>query len=212
MLKNSICILLLAILAISVASIFLPISIFSGCAMHLSDKEYPPITYTGDGDFIDHGRKCSHTRFVLKLGEIDLTKVNSRQYKIEGLPETRFSTGLVIRTPYGSLVYDLGEKPIRKCSDAKVEMTLKDVEGTLLFKISDLLQDYVWTNGSPENNTCFVYGSSSHNVKYNNDKMRNTFFKADPSKTYYLNINVLVPSKDRTEAAVYASGGGWKVE
>jgi hypothetical protein len=38
-----------------------------------TDRKYPDLNYTGDGNFTDHGRSAGIFRTVLDLGSVDLT-------------------------------------------------------------------------------------------------------------------------------------------
>ena len=38
-----------------------------------TDRKFPDLNYTGDGNFTDYGRKAGILRFVLDLGAVNLT-------------------------------------------------------------------------------------------------------------------------------------------
>ena len=55
-----------------------------------TDRKYPDLNYTGDGNFTDYGRKAGIFRFVLDLGDVDLTESSVSKFELKGLPEVEF--------------------------------------------------------------------------------------------------------------------------
>jgi hypothetical protein len=54
-----------------------------------TDRKYPDLNYTGDGNFTDYGRKAGILRFVLDLGAVNLTEASVSKFELKGLPESR---------------------------------------------------------------------------------------------------------------------------
>ena len=69
------------------------------------DRDYGRIEYAGDGVFHDRGIERAVHRFLVELGEIDLTKAEVYTFKFMGLPpEDMFTLGLVLQSEDGGFI------------------------------------------------------------------------------------------------------------
>ena len=68
-----------------------------------TDRKYPDLNYTGDGNFTDYGRKAGILRFVLDLGDVDLTEASVSKFELKGLPEVEFVCYLRVDHPLPTL-------------------------------------------------------------------------------------------------------------
>ena len=64
-----------------------------------TDRKFPDLNYTGDGNFTDYGRKAGILRFVLDLGEVDLKEDGTQVHRLKGLPEVEFVCYLRVDHP-----------------------------------------------------------------------------------------------------------------
>mgnify|MGYP001478147997 CR=1 FL=1 len=95
-----------------------------------TDRKFPDLNYTGDGNFTDYGRKAGILRFVLDLGAVDLKKENLREFELKGLPEVEFVCYLRVDHPLPVL----GRPKDFKAGDLVVEMALEDQGGKVVFR------------------------------------------------------------------------------
>ena len=50
--------------------------------------------YSGDGTFTDFGPQSAHERYLVDLGPVDLSRSNTRTFRMLGLPSTELTIGL----------------------------------------------------------------------------------------------------------------------
>ena len=94
-----------------------------------TDRKFPDLNYTGDGNFTDYGRKAAIMRFFLDLGEVDLKEASVQTHELNGLPAVKFVCYLRVDHPL-----PLSGKPNDfKAGDTVMEMILKDQDGKEVF-------------------------------------------------------------------------------
>ena len=94
-----------------------------------TDRKYPDLNYTGDGNFTDYGRKAGILRFVLDLGDIDLNESSVSKFELKGLPEVEFVCYLRVDHPLPTL----GKPKDFEAGNLVVGMSLEDENGTQVF-------------------------------------------------------------------------------
>ena len=157
------------------------------------DREFPRLNYTGDGEFVDHGRKSGIFRFVLDLGQVNLKEEFTKIYELKGLPEVEFVCYLRVDQPLGISGKWDGEF---KAGHHVVEMILSDEDGIEVFSESAPLSRWTWSG------SVGALQSDLYTTK--------TMFTPKQAKSYKLSLRV--PKKE-TEAPVgrlLLMGGGWK--
>ena len=157
-----------------------------------TDRNFPDLNYTGDGNFTDYGRKAGILRFVLDLGAVNLTEASVSKFELKGLPEVEFVCYLRVDHPLPTL----GKPKNFEAGDSVVEMTLEDENGTKVFLEKAPLKNWVWSGsvGAPQSD---LY-------------TRKTIFTPKKGKVYYIKLknnegNLKVP-----KAEILIMGGGWK--
>ena len=113
-----------------------------------TDRKYPDLKYTGDGNFTDYGRKAGILRFVLDLGDIDLTESSVSKFELKGLPEVEFVCYLRVDHPLPTL----GKPKGFEAGNSVVEMSLEDENSTQVFSEKAPLKNWIWSGsvGAPQ--------------------------------------------------------------
>ena len=157
-----------------------------------TDRKYPDLNYTGDGNLTDYGRKAGILRFVLDLEEVDLKKENLREFELKGLPEVKFVCYLRVDHPLPTL----GKPKNFGAADSVVEMTLEDENGTKAFSEKAPLKNWVWSGsvGAPQSD---LY-------------THKTVFTPEKDKSYRISLKVREGNANAPQAQLLLMGGGWK--
>ena len=157
-----------------------------------TDRKYPDLSYTGDGNFTDHGRKAGISRFALDLGSVDLTEGSVSMFELKGLPEVRFICYLRLDHPLPTS----GKPKDFNGSDLLVELSLEDEKGTQVFLEKAQLISWVWSGvvGAPQ--------SDLYTLK--------TTFTPKKGKVYYLKLKNNEGNLNAPKAKILLMGGGWK--
>ena len=176
-------IILKLLLAIGLSVLFL-----AGC--------YNMPEYSGDGHLIDNGVRSATDRYVLNLGEIDLSQRGTKTYRFMNLPEEGFVAGIEIRvSPKDRSIIERREiKPI-------VLLELSAVGDEVVFMQKERLDMWTWSVPIGES-TAFIYGRGEPG----------TYFQPLPHVEYTLAITVLQPDPGQLQytASLLAKSGGWK--
>ena len=157
-----------------------------------TDRKYPDLNYTGDGNFTDYGRKAGILRFVLDLGEVDLKKDGTQVHRLKGLPEVEFVCYLRVDHPLPTL----GKPKNFGAADSVVEMSLEDENGTQVFSEKAPLKNWVWSGsvGAPQSDL-YTY---------------KTIFTPETGKTYLITLTKNKGNLKAPRAEFLLMGGGWK--
>ena len=157
-----------------------------------TDRKYPNLNYTGDGNFTDYGRKAGIFRFVLDLGAVDLTEAGVSKFELKGLPEVKFVCYLRVDHPLPTL----GKPKNFGAGDLVVEMTLEDENGTKVFSEKAPLKNWVWSGsvGAPQSDL-YTY---------------KTVFTPKKGNHYRLSLKIRAGNPDAPQAQFLLMGGGWK--
>jgi hypothetical protein len=157
-----------------------------------TDRKYPDLNYTGDGNFTDYGRKAGIFRFVLDLGAVDLTEANVSKFELKGLPEVKFVCYLRVDHPLPTL----GKPKNFGAGDLVVEMTLEDENGTKAFSEKAPLKNWVWSGsvGAPQSDL----------------NTRKTIFTPEARKTSFITLTNNKGNLKAPKAQILLMGGGWK--
>ena len=157
-----------------------------------TDRKYPDLNYTGDGNFTDYGRKAGILRFVLDLGDIDLTESSVSKFELNGLPEVEFVCYLRVDHPLPTL----GKPKNFGAADSVVEMSLEDENGTQVFSEKAPLKSWTWSGsvGAPRSD---LY-------------THKTIFTPEKDKSYRLSLKIREGKPDAPQAQLLLMGGGWK--
>lgn len=177
------------------------LTLLQGCCLFVHDRAYPKINYEGDGNFVNYGRCSAIGRFNLKLGIIDLAHNHTTNYKIKGLPETKFAFIIIIDYPLPDPKYFLlgipePKKP--KWSEAVINLTMLNRNGVEVFKKEASLNDWIWSGA--------IHGKTSELWS------PETRFIPDPAQEYLLKLEVKNASSESPSAELVATGGGWKMQ
>ena len=158
-----------------------------------TDRKYPDLNYTGDGNFTDYGRKAGILRFVLDLGEADLKKNATQVHQLKGLPEVEFVCYLRVDHPLPTF----GSPKNFEAEDLVVEMTLEDENRTEVFSEKAPLKNWTWSGsvGAPQSD---LY-------------TRKTIFTPEKGKSYRISLKIAEGNPDAPKAQILLMGGGWKV-
>ena len=157
-----------------------------------TDRKYPGLNYTGDGNFTDYGRKAGILRFVLDLGAVDLKEDGTQVHQLKGLPEVEFVCYLRVDHPLPTL----GKPKNFEAADSVVEMTLEDENGTKVFSEKAPLKNWTWSGsvGAPQSDL-YTY---------------KTVFTPEKEKPYRLSLKIREGNPDAPQAQLLLMGGGWK--
>jgi len=157
-----------------------------------TDRKYPDLNYTGDGNFTDYGRKAGILRFVLDLGAVNLTEASVSKFELKGLPKVEFVCYLRIDHPLPTI----GKPKDFEAGDLVVEMSLEDEKGTKVFSEKAPLKNWVWSGS---------VGASQSDLY-----TRNTMFTPMKGKSYPLSLRVSECNLGASKARLILMGGGWK--
>lgn len=157
-----------------------------------TDRKYPDLNYTGDGNFTDYGRKAGILRFVLDLGDIDLTESSVSKFELKGLPEVEFVCYLRVDHPLPTL----GKPKDFEAGNLVVGMSLEDENGTQVFSEKAPLKNWIWSGsvGAPQSD---LY-------------THKTVFTPEKDKSYRLSLKIREGKLDAPQAQILLMGGGWK--
>ena len=157
-----------------------------------TDRKFPDLNYTGDGNFSDYGRKAGILRFVLDLESIDLKEASVKQFELKGLPEVEFVCYLRVDHPLPTL----GKPKNFGAADLVLEMTLEDENGTKVFLEKAPLKNWVWSGsiGAPQSD---LY-------------THKTMFTPKKGKSYRLSLKIAKGNVGAPQAQLLLMGGGWK--
>jgi len=158
------------------------------------DRAFPGLIYTGDGKFVDHGRKSGIFRFVLDLGQVNLKEELNEIYELKGLPEVEFVCYLRVDQPLGISGKWDGEF---KAGHHVVEMVLSDEDGIEVFSESAPLSRWTWS-GSVGGLQSDLYTTR-------------TMFTPEQAKLYKLSLRVPKKETEAPAGRLLLMGGGWKV-
>ena len=158
-----------------------------------TDRKFPDLNYTGDGNFTDYGRKAGILRFVLDLESIDLKEASVKQFELKGLPEVEFVCYLRVDHPLPTL----GKPKNFEAGDLVVEMTLEDENRTKVFLEKAPLKNWVW--------------SGSIGATRSDLYTRKTIFTPEKGKSYRISLKISEGNFQAPKAKFLLMGGGWKV-
>ena len=158
-----------------------------------TDRKYPDLNYTGDGNFTDYGRKAGIFRFVLDLGAVDLTEASVSKFELNGLPEVEFVCYLRVDHP---LPTGLGQPKDFEAGNLVVGMSLEDENGTQVFSEKAPLKSWTWSGsvGAPQSD---LY-------------THKTIFTPETGKTYFITLTKNKGNLKAPKAEFLLMGGGWK--
>ena len=157
-----------------------------------TDRKYPDLNYTGDGNFTDYARKAGILRFVLDLGAVNLTEASVSKFELKGLPKVEFVCYLRIDHPLPTI----GKPKDFEAGDLVVEMSLEDEKGTKVFSEKAPLKNWVWSGS---------VGASQSDLY-----TRKTIFTPMKGKSYPLSLRVSECNLGASKARLILMGGGWK--
>ena len=157
-----------------------------------TDRKYLDLNYTGDGNFKDYGRKAGILRFVLDLGDVDLTKASVSKFELKGLPEVEFVCYLRVHHPLPTL----GKPKDFEAGNLVVGMSLEDENGTQVFSEKAPLKSWTW--------------SGSVGLSQSDLYTRKTIFTPEAGKIYFITLTKNKGNLKAPKAEFLLIGGGWK--
>jgi hypothetical protein len=157
-----------------------------------TERKYPDLNYSGDGNFTDYGRKAGIFRFVLDLGHVDLTEASVSKFELKGLPEVEFVCYLRVDHPLPTL----GKPKDFEAGNLVVGMSLEDENGRQVFSEKIPLKSWVWSGsvGAPQSDL-YTY---------------KTVFTPKKGNHYRLSLKIREGNLDAPQAQFLLMGGGWK--
>ena len=191
----------------------IPLAANAGILGLLSAKKsaYPSgySDYAGDGKFTDYGTRNAANRFVVDLGAIDLTKSAKHEFKLGGLPQVQFNTGIGLELEHP---FDVPGVPNDSKPDwfdqVSVKMRLADATtGKVVFEFGEKLSRYTWTNAGPKPKWSLLYNRGDFKPAQNN-----SMFVPKEDAKYKLVVEVKSKVDRAVPAQLLIRGGGWKVE
>jgi hypothetical protein len=117
---------------------------------------YNARSYRGDGTFTDHGRFWGSGRYVIDLGDVDLSARGVRHYQMVGLPPERLAVGLGFRAASASQGAN-ESVPLK----AVIRLEVASSAGTVIHEERPLSQ---WLRSSSGEFPTFVYCKGSGNT------------------------------------------------
>ena len=157
-----------------------------------TDRKYPNLNYTGDGNFTDYGRKAGILRFVLDLGDVDLTEASISKFELKGLPEVEFVCYLRVNHPLPTF----GQPKDFDAGNLVVRMSLEEENGTQVFSEKAPLKRWTW--------------SGSVGALQSDLYTRKTIFTPEVGKTYFITLTKNKGNLKAPKAEFILMGGGWK--
>ena len=157
-----------------------------------TDRKYPDLIYTGDGNFTDYGRKAGIFRFVLDLGSVDLTEATVSKFELKGLPEVEFVCYLRVHHPLPTL----GQPKGFGAGNLVVGMSLEKENGTQVFSEKARLKSWTW--------------SGSVGALQGDLYTYKTVFTPKKGNHYRLSLKIREGNSDAPQAQLLLMGGGWK--
>lgn len=166
------------------------------CSTILLAACYDTSEYFGDGHFTDKGISSATDRYVLSLGEVNLSAIGTKVFKIAGLPETEFVVGIEIDDRS-----DDQDAIDQRAIDALVSLELSHASGQVIFRRQARLADWTWSIGVGESKA-FLYQSGR----------AGSYFRPLRQDQYNLKLTVHQADSSRAEytAVLMAKSGGWK--
>lgn len=157
---------------------------------------YDVSEYSGDGHLTDNGIRAATDRYVLNLGEVDLSQLGTKTYRIANLPEANFVTGIEIRVAPKDR--DSIEK---RAISPTILLELSRSDGEIVFTKNENLNAWTWSVPVGESRA-FIYGRGEPG----------TYFQSLSQTEYTLTLTVLQanPSQSQYTALLVAKSGGWK--
>lgn len=172
-------------------------------------------TIKGDGTLTDRGPGVAISRFVLDLGDIDLSVRGERVLRFAGLPREDFFVHLRLALqPEDKLLLETDDPDTAEAlgleargslaartpgSTAVVQLSVKGRDGRTLVEYSGRLADWTWS-GALGGDEVRLYDSS-----------RDFLLECTtPDETYELAIAVVEPAPRQSSAKLLIEGGGWK--
>ena len=162
---------------------------------------YPDVRACGDATATDYGPRAAYNRVIVELKEIDLGAEGAYSFSLCELPDEQLTFGLVLPLPERTRERPdiVGEAKSSDVGTVKVELSIIDEEGQLLFSHGGQLEEWIWGYGatSPDG-AAFIYPLR---LRFTPNKARN----------YQLEL-AISPGLQRVavKAQLMASGGGWK--
>jgi hypothetical protein len=114
--------------------------------------------YSGDGVFTDYGEYASLNRFVVNFGILSLTKTGEVSFTVGGLPEARYTAGILLQTPFSLDICQTTNRLTIPWGRARVAMILKERNGKTVLNVSGYLSEYGIGNDGPEQDLVFLTG------------------------------------------------------
>lgn len=157
---------------------------------------YDVSEYSGDGHLNDNGVFAATDRYVLNLGEVDLSRRGTKTYRIANLPEVDFVVGIeiIVNPEFQAIIKKRTINPV-------ILLELSQLDGEIVFTKKANLNDWTWSVTVDEDRI-FAYGRGESG----------TYFRPLPQYKYTLTITVLKsdPSHSEYRALLIAKSGGWK--
>lgn len=172
----------------------------TGCGLIIRDwTVYSEDTYKGTGTMTDHGGSSGLDRFVLDLGEVDLSKPSTVSYKMSNLPPVKLDL-LVHMThfPPDASAYNTAIG----YNKSQIKVTLKTDTGKLVAQHEKPLSKWGWSPNRDDAGqltyTARDFGwGSAFTPKKNEAFVLTLEITPDPSST------------GTTPGRVRVAGGGW---
>ena len=160
--------------------------------MRAAKTRHPPVSYRGDGKFVDTGPEAGIDRFVVDLGDVDLTSDGRYSCELRGLPKAHFVAHLRVATP---LVYSRADRPQTGWGLTKVQLQLHETD-ELVFDVNRPLNEWIWSGPI----------DSQYSMLY----LLDGGFDASPNTTFRLVVTISNAAAVAPKARLVVTGGGWQ--
>ncbi|MEZ5496153.1 MAG: hypothetical protein R3F25_04905 [Gammaproteobacteria bacterium] len=148
--------------------------------------------YAGDGTFVDNGLLSYANRYMVELGEIDISRVGINNYTLKGLPRATLIVYLQITEDKQN---SWGEK---KNYPAIVRVKLQNSKGQYLIQEESSLNQWTRSYSALDNfSHLYIRGDSDSSGSY---------FDSEKKDVYKLSVEILSSSFNRPTSVLLV---GW---
>ncbi len=174
--------------------------------------------YSGDGIYKDHGLLTAKDRYVIDLGDIDLSSAKKYKFTLSGLPAVEMVVGLQIEPILND---KKGDSIDRREYNSLVRLELRNTLGELSIKEMSQLKEWIWSHSNNGDMKYFIYRKGEYkNEEGERDPRANllankgwgTYFLPRKNGKYNLIFEVIEPINisHKAQIKMIVKGGGWK--
>jgi hypothetical protein len=166
--------------------------------------------YSGDGTLTDAGLGAAHNRYVVDLGPVSLSSLNSHSFRLTGLPATEFTIGL-------RPINVLAGCDASGLNSTKIRLDVRTGDGQVVISEEEPLSawvtssDLVYRRGTEREEPKAGGAVKSVQTGVRASGGWGTYFTPRTSATYLATFEVLdAHGTSDCESRLVLLGGGWK--